>query len=56
MFLLMAYSLGLGIPFLIAAAFLDRARGMIRAVQRHSHGGQSDKRSGSYSVRPAYRF
>ena len=36
MFLLMAYSLGLGIPFVLAAAFLDRARGMIRAVQRHS--------------------
>ncbi len=36
MFLLMAYSLGLGIPFVLAAAFLNRARGVIRAVQRHS--------------------
>jgi cytochrome c-type biogenesis protein len=36
LFLLMAYSLGLGIPFLLAAAFFDRARGMIRAMQRHS--------------------
>ena len=36
MFLLVAYSLGLGIPFMLAAAFFDRARGVIRTMQRHS--------------------
>jgi cytochrome c-type biogenesis protein len=36
MFLLLAYSLGLGIPFLLAAAFIDRARSVLRALARHS--------------------
>ncbi len=36
MFLLMAYSLGLGIPFLLAAVFFDRAPRVIRTMQRHS--------------------
>lgn len=36
MFLLIAYSMGLGIPFLLAAAFIDRARGILRTLARHS--------------------
>lgn len=33
--LLLAYSLGLGIPFLTAALFLDGVQGILRRVQRH---------------------
>ena len=36
MFLLIAYSLGLGIPFLLAAAFIDRAHSILRVLVRHS--------------------
>lgn len=36
MFLLFAYSLGLGIPFLLAALFIDRAQGVLRTMARHS--------------------
>ncbi len=36
MLLLMAYSFGLGIPFLLVALFIERARGVIRALQRHA--------------------
>ncbi len=36
MFLLFAYSLGLGIPFILAAAFIDRAQNVLRALSRHS--------------------
>lgn len=35
--LLFAYSLGLGLPFLIAAVALDRSRGLLRALQRRAH-------------------
>ncbi len=34
--LLLAYALGLGVPFLVAALALDRLRGMLRALQRHA--------------------
>ncbi len=33
--LLAAYSLGLGIPFILAAVLLDRAQGILRRLQRH---------------------
>ncbi len=33
--LLAAYSLGLGVPFLLTALALDRARGLLRRLQRH---------------------
>jgi hypothetical protein len=35
--LLLAYSLGLGIPFLFAAFLLDGAQGILRQLQRHLH-------------------
>ncbi|MEP7292355.1 MAG: cytochrome c biogenesis protein CcdA [Chloroflexota bacterium] len=35
--LLLAYSLGLGIPFLAAAFLLDGAQGILRRLQRHLH-------------------
>ncbi len=35
--LLMAYSLGLGIPFLLAALMLDSIQGVFRRLQRHMH-------------------
>lgn len=35
--LLMAYSLGLGIPFLLAALMLDSIQGVFRKLQRHMH-------------------
>lgn len=35
--LLLAYSLGLGIPFLITAFVLDGAQGFLRSMQRHLH-------------------
>lgn len=35
--LLIAYSLGLGIPFLITALLLDRAQGVLRGLNRHMH-------------------
>lgn len=35
--LLLAYSLGLGIPFLVAAFLLDGAQGILRQLQRHLH-------------------
>ena len=33
--LLAAYALGLGVPFLLVAAFLDRAQGLMRRLKRH---------------------
>jgi cytochrome c-type biogenesis protein len=33
--LLLAYSLGLGVPFLVAAAMIDRARGGLKLIQPH---------------------
>lgn len=36
-FLLMAYALGLGIPFLAAAFLLDSAQSLLRKLQRHIH-------------------
>ena len=36
MLLLFAYSLGLGIPFILAAAFIDRAQAVLRTLARHS--------------------
>lgn len=36
MLLLLAYSLGLGLPFLVVAAILDRSAGVLRALQRKS--------------------
>ncbi len=33
--LLAAYALGLGLPFLLVAAFLDRAQGVMRRLKRH---------------------
>jgi cytochrome c-type biogenesis protein len=36
-FLLLAYSLGLGIPFLFTAFLLDSAQGILRHLQRHLH-------------------
>jgi cytochrome c-type biogenesis protein len=35
--LLIAYSLGLGIPFILTAALLDGAQGILRRLQRHVH-------------------
>ncbi|MCS7071366.1 MAG: cytochrome c biogenesis protein CcdA [Anaerolinea sp.] len=35
--LLLAYSLGLGVPFLIAALLLDSTQGIVRKLQRHVH-------------------
>jgi cytochrome c-type biogenesis protein len=35
--LLLAYSLGLGVPFLITAFLLDGAQGFLRSIQRHLH-------------------
>ncbi|MFO7323196.1 MAG: cytochrome c biogenesis protein/redoxin [Chloroflexota bacterium] len=35
--LLGAYSLGLGLPFLLAAMLLDSAQGVLRRIQRHMH-------------------
>ncbi|MCS6836032.1 MAG: cytochrome c biogenesis protein CcdA [Anaerolineae bacterium] len=35
--LLAAYSLGLGVPFIITALLLDRAQGVLRRLQRHMH-------------------
>jgi len=35
--LLTAYSLGLGIPFILAAILLDGAQGILRRLQRHLH-------------------
>ncbi len=35
--LLVSYSLGLGIPFLLAAGLLDSAQGLLRRLQRHMH-------------------
>ncbi len=35
--LLLAYSLGLGIPFIAAAFLLDSAQGILRHLQRHLH-------------------
>mgnify|MGYP005833154773 CR=1 FL=1 len=35
--LLLAYSLGLGIPFLVMAVGLDRMAGLLRRMQRHLH-------------------
>lgn len=35
--LLLAYSLGLGVPFLIAALLLDSTQGFVRKLQRHVH-------------------
>ena len=35
--LLGAYSLGLGIPFLLAALALDSAQGLLKRIQRHMH-------------------
>lgn len=36
-FLLAAYSLGLGIPFVLTALALDSAQGILRRLQRHMH-------------------
>ncbi len=36
MLLLFSYSLGLGVPFILAAAFIDRAQGVLRTLARHS--------------------
>jgi cytochrome c-type biogenesis protein len=36
MLLLFAYSLGLGIPFILAAVFIDRTQNVLRALSRHS--------------------
>ncbi len=36
-FLLVGYSLGLGVPFLLTALLLDSAQGMLRSLQRHMH-------------------
>ena len=33
--LLAAYAVGLGLPFLLVAAFLDRAQGLMRRLRRH---------------------
>ena len=33
--LLAAYAVGLGVPFLLVAAFLDRAQGLMRRMRRH---------------------
>lgn len=35
--LMIAYSLGLGVPFLMTALLLDSAQGLLRRVQRHLH-------------------
>lgn len=35
--LLAAYSLGLGVPFLLTAVLLDSAQGFLRRLQRHMH-------------------
>lgn len=35
--LLTAYSLGLGIPFVVTALLLDRAQGILQRLQRHMH-------------------
>lgn len=35
--LLLAYSLGLGIPFMLAALFLDSVQGLLRRIRRHMH-------------------
>lgn len=35
--LLMAYSLGLGIPFILTALLLDQAQSMLRRLQKHMH-------------------
>ena len=35
--LLTAYSLGLGVPFLLTAVLLDSAQGFLRRLQRHMH-------------------
>ena len=35
--LMVAYSLGLGVPFLMAALLLDSAQGLLRRIQRHLH-------------------
>ncbi len=37
MLLLTAYSIGLGIPFIITAMLLNSARGVLRRLQRHMH-------------------
>ena len=42
--LLGAYALGLGIPFLLAAVFLDRAMGVMNRLKRHM--GMVEKISG----------
>ena len=34
--LLLAYSLGLGVPFLLVAGFIDRSRGLLRVLARRS--------------------
>lgn len=34
--LLVAYSLGLGLPFLLGAVFLDRVHGVSRAIRKHA--------------------
>jgi cytochrome c-type biogenesis protein len=34
--LLLAYSLGLGVPFLVSALALERARGLLRRLNRHA--------------------
>jgi cytochrome c biogenesis protein CcdA/peroxiredoxin len=35
--LLAAYSIGLGVPFVVTALLLDRAQGILRKLQRHMH-------------------
>ncbi len=35
--LLLAYSLGLGIPFILTALLLDQAQGLLRRLQKHMH-------------------
>ncbi|MFN8378721.1 MAG: cytochrome c biogenesis protein CcdA [Anaerolineae bacterium] len=35
--LMIAYSLGLGVPFLMTALLLDSAQGLLRRIQRHLH-------------------
>lgn len=35
--LMLAYSLGLGVPFLLAALLLDSTQGVLRRLQRHLH-------------------
>jgi len=35
--LLVGYSLGLGVPFMLTALLLDKAQGVLRSLQRHMH-------------------